>query len=71
MSHTREKQLKIQGSVVKRIMKEKFMYEKEAIQIETRVEKMKTEGKDEYDIRKMVSFSFLKLIDLLKFVKSL
>jgi tubulin-specific chaperone A len=56
MSHTREKQLKIAGGVVKRIMKEKLMYEKEAVQIENRIEKMKADGKDEYDIKKMVSF---------------
>jgi tubulin-specific chaperone A len=56
MSHTREKQLKIQAGVVKRIMKEKLMYEKEATQIENRIEKMKAEGKDEYDIKKMVIF---------------
>jgi len=32
------------------------MYAKEFTQIENRIEKMKSEGKDEYDIRKMVSF---------------
>jgi hypothetical protein len=30
------------------------MYEKEVIQTEQRIEKMKSDGKDEYDIRKMV-----------------
>ena len=32
------------------------MYEKEIIQNENRIEKMKAEGKDEYDIRKMVIY---------------
>lgn len=30
------------------------MYEKEVVQTEQRIEKMKSDGKDEYDIRKMV-----------------
>jgi tubulin-specific chaperone A len=54
MSHTREKQIKIQTGIVKRIAKEKLMYEKEAGQIENRIQKMKDEGKDEYDVKKMV-----------------
>ena len=32
------------------------MYEKEITQNENRIEKMKAEGRDEYDIRKMVDF---------------
>lgn len=31
------------------------MYEKEVTQTECRIEKMKSEGKDEYDIKKMVN----------------
>lgn len=31
------------------------MYEKEVIQTEARIEKMRAEGKDEYDIKKMVT----------------
>jgi len=30
------------------------MYEKEVTQTEARIEKMKEEGRDEYDIKKMV-----------------
>lgn len=40
---------------LKRIIKEKSMYEKEVTQTENRIEKMKTDGKDEYDIKKMVN----------------
>ena len=40
-------------------MKEKLMYEKEVKQTEDRIEKMKKEGKDEYDIKKMVIKFFL------------
>ena len=54
MTDPRAKQIKIQTGVVKRIIKEKSMYEKEVQQTENRIEKMKTDGKDEYDIRKMV-----------------
>ena len=37
------------------------MYSKELTQLENKVEKMKSEGKDEYDIRKMVYFKFIFL----------
>ncbi|CAF0771132.1 unnamed protein product [Brachionus calyciflorus] len=53
MADPRMKQIKIQTGVVKRIAKEKFMYEKEAQQTENRIQKMKDEGRDEYDIKKM------------------
>lgn len=49
----RARQIKIQTGVVKRIIKEKSMYEQEVVQTEKRIEKMKSDGKDEYDIRKM------------------
>ena len=39
---------------VYRIIKEKTTYEKEVEQNENRIEKMKRDGKDEYDIKKMV-----------------
>jgi len=48
----RIRQIKIKTGVVKRLTKEKGMYEKEALQIEAKIEKMKTDGKDEYDIKK-------------------
>ena len=38
------------------------MYEKEVIQIENRIEKMKADGKDEYDIRKMVSYFIFTIL---------
>ena len=50
----RTRQIKIQTGVVKRILKEKTMYEKEVVHIENRLEKMKDEGRDEYEVRKMV-----------------
>ncbi len=53
----RTRQIKIQTGVVKRILKEKTMYEKEVIQTENRLEKMKAEGRDEYEVRKMVELS--------------
>merc|ERR1711963_1285128 len=48
----RIKKIKIQTGVVKRITKEKDMYEKEAAQIEAKVEKLQSEGADPYMIRK-------------------
>ena len=46
------KKLKIQTGVVKRISKEKVMYEEEITSIEKQIEDMKASGKDEYDIKK-------------------
>ncbi|KAL5004761.1 hypothetical protein ScPMuIL_018217 [Solemya velum] len=52
MTDVQVKQLKIRTGVVRRLVKEKQAYEKEAVDLEQKVEKMKTDGKDEYDIRK-------------------
>lgn len=52
MSDVRIKQIKIKTGVVKRLAKEKAMYEKEAELQRLKVEKMKEEGKDEYEIKK-------------------
>lgn len=52
MADPRLKTLKIKTGIVKRLAKEKVMYEKEADNQRNRIEKLKTEGKDEYDIRK-------------------
>ncbi|XP_072167168.1 tubulin-specific chaperone A-like [Diadema setosum] len=50
----RVRNIKIKTGVLKRLMKEKTMYEKEAVDQEKKVEKMKTEGKDEHDIKKQI-----------------
>ncbi|KAF5300135.1 hypothetical protein FQR65_LT09226 [Abscondita terminalis] len=52
MADPRLKSLKIKTGVVRRLAKEKVVYEKEADQQRCRIEKFKGEGKDEYDIRK-------------------
>ncbi|XP_063433754.1 tubulin-specific chaperone A-like [Mytilus galloprovincialis] len=54
MADPRVRQIKIKTGVVKRLTKEKLSYEKESEQQEAKIEKMKTEGKDEYDIKKQV-----------------
>uniref|UniRef100_A0A914XCE2 Tubulin-specific chaperone A n=1 Tax=Plectus sambesii TaxID=2011161 RepID=A0A914XCE2_9BILA len=54
MADPRVKELKIKTGVVKRLVKERESYEKEAEQHATKVEKMKAEGGDEYVIRKAV-----------------
>jgi len=41
-----------------RLAKEKVYYEKEADELQVKVDKMKSDGKDEYDIRKMVMSRF-------------
>ena len=49
-----KKQLRIKSGVVKRLNKEVQMYEKEVVEGELKVQQMKEEGKDPYDIKKMV-----------------
>lgn len=44
----------IKTGVVKRLSKEKCMYEKEAKQMEQKIETMKAGGEDEYNIKKQV-----------------
>lgn len=39
------------------LAKEKTVYEKEVIQQTERIDKMKAEGKDEYDVKKQVGYS--------------
>lgn len=46
--------LKIRTGVVKRLAKEKQMYEQEVVDQAVKIEKMKSEQKDEYDIKKQV-----------------
>lgn len=52
MADPRLRQLKIKTGVVKRLAKEKIVYEKECDQQRAYVEKIKRDGKDEYEIRK-------------------
>lgn len=52
MADPRLKTIRIKTGVVKRLAKEKVMYEKESQQQRERIEKLKNQGKDEYDIRK-------------------
>ncbi|KAM8961168.1 tubulin-specific chaperone A [Pelodytes ibericus] len=54
MADPRVRQIKIKTGVVKRLAKEKVMYEKEAKQQEEKVEKMKSDGGDEYVIKKQI-----------------
>ncbi|XP_049871964.1 tubulin-specific chaperone A [Pectinophora gossypiella] len=52
MADPRIRQIKIKTGVVKRIAKEKIVYEKEAEQQKNRIQKIKDEGQDEHNIRK-------------------
>ena len=49
---SRNKKLKVQIGVVKRLKKEVESYEKEVLVNEAKVQKMKDEEKDSYDIKK-------------------
>ncbi|XP_059062098.1 tubulin-specific chaperone A [Achroia grisella] len=52
MADPRLRQIKIKTGVVKRIAKEKVVYEKEAELQKNRIQKIKDEGQDEHNIRK-------------------
>ncbi|RZF37479.1 hypothetical protein LSTR_LSTR005354 [Laodelphax striatellus] len=52
MTDPRIKTIKIKTGVVKRLMKDKVMYDKEARQQEVKIETLKSKGEDEYNIRK-------------------
>ncbi|GCB72113.1 hypothetical protein scyTo_0009031, partial [Scyliorhinus torazame] len=54
MADPRTRQIKIKTGVVKRLAKEKLMYEKEAKQQEEKVEKMKVDGNDQYVVKKQI-----------------
>ncbi|XP_074021555.1 tubulin-specific chaperone A-like isoform X2 [Numenius arquata] len=54
MADSRLRQIKIKTGVVRRLAKEKVMYEKEAKQQEEKIEKMKAEACDDYGIKKQV-----------------
>jgi len=53
MSDPRLKQIKIKTGVLKRVGKEKLSYRKEADQQKAKIEKMKEDGRDELEIKKM------------------
>ncbi|XP_012782760.1 tubulin-specific chaperone A isoform X2 [Ochotona princeps] len=55
MADPRVRQIKIKTGVVKRLVKEKVMYEKEAKQQEEKIEKMKAEDGENYAIKKQES----------------
>uniref|UniRef100_A0A7N5JAA2 Tubulin-specific chaperone A n=1 Tax=Ailuropoda melanoleuca TaxID=9646 RepID=A0A7N5JAA2_AILME len=55
MADPRVRQIKIKTGVVKRLVKEKIMYEKEAKQQEEKIEKMKAEDGENYAIKKQES----------------
>ncbi|XP_043370758.1 tubulin-specific chaperone A isoform X3 [Dermochelys coriacea] len=52
MADPRLRQIKIKMGVVRRLAKEKVMYEKEAKQQEEKIERMKAEASDDYGIKK-------------------
>lgn len=52
MSDQRLRQIKIKTGVVKRLAKEKTVYEKEIDQQKKRIEKLRGEGKDDHVMRK-------------------
>ncbi|KAH0951805.1 hypothetical protein HN011_008589 [Eciton burchellii] len=52
MSDPRIRTLKIKTGVVKRLAKEKVTYEKEAALQRDKIQKLKEQDKDDYDIRK-------------------
>ncbi|KAM9262931.1 tubulin-specific chaperone A isoform 1-T1 [Morus bassanus] len=62
MADRRLRQIKIKTGVVRRLAKEKVMYEKEAKQQEEKIERMKAEACDDYGIKKQCP-PFIRLFD--------
>ncbi|CAH1113431.1 unnamed protein product [Psylliodes chrysocephalus] len=52
MADPRIRTIKIKTGVVRRLAKEKIVYEREAEAQKVRIEKLKAQGKDEYELRK-------------------
>uniref|UniRef100_A0A2K6EJI2 Tubulin-specific chaperone A n=1 Tax=Propithecus coquereli TaxID=379532 RepID=A0A2K6EJI2_PROCO len=59
MADPRVRQIKIKTGVVKRLVKEKVMYEKEAKQQEEKIEKMRAEDGENYAIKKQAGLDLL------------
>ncbi|KFM77496.1 Tubulin-specific chaperone A, partial [Stegodyphus mimosarum] len=69
MADSRTKQIRIKTGVVKRLAKEKLMYEKEAEKEKAKLEKMKASGEDSYMIRKqeeVIKESIMMIPDTVK-----
>ena len=54
--------LKIKTNVVNRTMKDTASYSKEIVEEKAKIEKMKTEGAEEHDIKQMVLNPFPKSV---------
>lgn len=54
MADPRIRTIKIKTGVVKRITKDKIVYEQEAEEQKAKVERLKQEGRDEYEMRRQV-----------------
>jgi tubulin-specific chaperone A len=52
MADPRIRTIKIKSGVVKRLAKEKVVYEREVEVQKVRIEKLKAQGKDEYELKK-------------------
>ncbi|XP_054715036.1 tubulin-specific chaperone A-like [Uloborus diversus] len=69
MADPRVKQIKIKTGVVKRLAKEKLMYEKEVQKEKAKLEKMQATGEDSYLVRKqeeVVKESIMMIPDTVK-----
>lgn len=54
MADPRLRQLTIKTGVVKRLTKEKTVYEREVLQQRVRIERLRVEGKDDHVLRKVI-----------------
>ncbi|KAM9591268.1 tubulin-specific chaperone A-like isoform 1-T1 [Morphnus guianensis] len=71
MADPRLRQIKIKTGVVRRLAKEKVMYEKEAKQQEEKIEKMKAEACNDYGIKKQENEKELEEAEEYKEARSL
>lgn len=56
MADPRLRQLTIKTGVVKRLAKEKTVYEREVVQQRERIERLRSEGKDDHVLKKVQHF---------------
>lgn len=58
MDPQRLRQIRLKTGVLKRLAKEKIVYEREVEQQKTRIERLRAEGKDDYVLRKARNLVF-------------
>lgn len=62
MDTERLRQIRLKTGVLKRLAKEKIVYEREVDEQKARIERLRAEGKDDYVLRKVRHFEFTSFV---------